>query len=210
MSVTDWLLGPADPAPAKTIPRPALRTIPSVELVKCGRWQASTGEFAPTPADLAAAVAAHRAGVLRKPVIHLGHDRALGDAAPALGYVDNLRLADGGQTIVGDLVNVPAAVAALIPRAYPDRSIEALLDYTAADGTAYSMVLTGLALLGAAAPAVETLRSLQDVGELYGIPIAASARRVALSITAPDPRPDLAVAVAAARRRRTHRIPNPR
>ena len=192
-----------------TSPTPDLRTIPAVELVRVGRWQASTGEFAPTAADLAAAVEAHRAGVLRKPVVHLGHDGPMGDAAPALGYVDRLRLADGGNTLLGDLVNVPAAVAKLLPHAYPDRSVEALLGYEAPDGTTWPMVLTGLALLGAAAPAVETLRSLQDVGEVYGVPIAASARRVVLAATPNRSRP-LAVAVAAARRRRTHRIPNNR
>ena len=189
-------------------PARGLRTIPAVELVRVGRWEASTGEFAPTAADLAAAVEAHRAGVLRKPVIHLGHDGPMGDAAPALGYVDRLRLADGGNVLIGDLVNLPASVADLIPHAWPDRSIEALIEYEAPDGTVWPLVLTGLALLGAAAPAVETLRSLQDVGELYGVPIAASARRVTLS--ARPASHARAVAVAAARRRRTHRITNPR
>lgn len=190
-----------------TSPTPDLRTIPGVELVRVGRWEASTGEWSPTADDLAAAVEAHRAGILRKPVVHLGHDGPMGDASPALGYVDRLRLADGGQTLLGDLVNVPAAVAKLLPHAYPDRSVEALLGYEAPDGTTWPLVLTGLALLGAAAPAVETLRSLQDVGELYGVPVAARARRVVLAATPNRSRP-LAVAVAAARRRRTHRIRN--
>lgn len=200
--MTDWL---ATPAPVAG--DPALRTLPGIELLKVGRWGARTGEFAPTPADLAAAVEAHHAGILRKPVVHLGHDGPMGDGAPALGYLDNLRTTDGGQTLVGDLVNLPARVADLIPHAWPDRSIEALLGYEDPDGTVWPLVLTGLALLGAAAPACETLRSLQDVGELYGVPVAASARRVEFTMTTGH-RPDLAVAVAAARRRRSHRITN--
>ena len=204
--MADWLTAPGDTT-APPGPRPNLCTIPGVELVKVGRWQASTGEWSPSAADLAAAVAAHRAGALRKPVLHLGHDGPMRDGAPALGYVDNLRTADGGQTLLGDLVNVPAAVATLIPHAYPDRSVECLLDYEAPEGTRYALVLTGLALLGAAAPAVETLKSLQDVGELYGVPVAATGRRVILAAAPNRSRPQ-AVAVAAARRRRTHRITN--
>lgn len=106
-----------------------LRTIGGIELVKAGTWQASTGEWTVTAEDLAAAVEAHKVGVLRKPVIKLGHEGPMRDAAPALGYVDNLRLADGGKTLVGDLVNVPAAVAKFLPHAYPDRSVEALRNY---------------------------------------------------------------------------------
>lgn len=187
---------------------PDLRTIQGVELVKTGRWKISTGEWRVTAADLASAVAAHRAGILRKPVVKLGHT-GMGDAAPALGYVDNLRTTDGGDTLIGDLVNVPAAVAKLLPMAYPDRSVEALRHYTDHTGRTWPLVLDGLALLGATAPGVGALKSLQDVGELYGV----AASRV--SIPAPAParphiiagtaRLDTRVRVAAARRARTQR-----
>ena len=53
-----------------TSPTPDLRTIPGVELVRVGRWEASTGEWSPTADDLAAAVEAHRAGILRKLDLH--------------------------------------------------------------------------------------------------------------------------------------------
>lgn len=154
-----------------------------------------------TPADLQSAVDAHRAGVLRKPVIKLGHDSPLGDAAPALGYVDNLRLADGGNTLLGDLTDVPALLGDVLQVHYPDRSVEGLTGYTAPDGRTWSLVLTALALLGATAPGIDTLQSLQGLTDLYGVPIAAK------RITLPVPRRDRsrAVAVAAARRRRTHR-----
>lgn len=181
------------------------RTIRGVELVKVGSWQTSTGDWHVTAEHLAAAVEAHHAEVLRKPVLKIGHTDPRFDGGPALGYVDNLRVTDGGTTLVGDLVDVPGPVAKLLPRAYPDRSVEALIDYVDADGRTWPLVLTGLALLGASAPAVDTLRSLQGVGELYGV--AAGARRVVLATNrgAVDQNAR-AVAVAAARRRRTQRI----
>lgn len=187
-----------------------VRTLRGVELVRVGTWSISTGEWTVTADDLAAAVAAHRAGVLRRPVIKLGHVGPLRDAAPALGYVDNLRTIDGGTALVGDLVDVPGPVAKLLPRAYPDRSVEALLDYEAPDGTMWPLVITGLALLGATAPGVDNLASLRDVAGLYGIDLAASARRIVLAASAFRTNDHAArtrgVRVAAARRRRTHRI----
>jgi hypothetical protein len=185
-----------------------LRTIPGVELLKVGVWQPGgthKGDWTVTSDHLAAAIEAHQAGVMRKPVIKIGHDDPRFTGGPALGYVDRLRLTDSGRTLVGDLVNVPAPVATLLPRAYPDRSIEALLDFTDQSGNTWPLVLTGLALLGAATPAVETLQSLQGVGELYGVDVAA-ARRVILATNPPDRDRVRAVAVAAARRRRNHRI----
>lgn len=185
-------------------------TIRAVELINVGEWDASTGPFIVTPAALEAAVAAHRAGVLRKPVLKVGHhdprfnDDAF-DGEPALGYVDNLRIVNGGRTLLGDYVNVPTQLAALIPYAYPDRSIEGLQNYTAADGTTYALVLTGLALLGATDPAIATLQSLQDVGALYGV----AAKAVAMHCNTANRARDRAVSVAAARRRRTHRINTP-
>jgi hypothetical protein len=182
---------------------PDLRTIRDVELVKVGTWQISTGDWTVTADDLAAAIAAHKAAVLRKPVVKLGHDGPMRDAAPALGYLDNLRLTDSGNTLVGDMVNVPAAVAKLLPHAYPDRSVEAVIDYEAPDGTTWPLVLTAVALLGATAPGVDNLASVQD---LYGV----AAKRVAI-MTAFETRPlaeqlQRTVTVAAARRRRAHRI----
>ena len=186
-----------------------VRTIRDIELVRVGRWLTSSGDWTVTAEHLEAAVEAHRAGVLRKPVVKLGHDGPMRDASPALGYVDNLRIVHGGNTLVGDLVNLPAAVAKLLPHAYPDRSIEALVDYEAPDGIVWPLVLTGLALLGATAPGVDTLASLQDVAALYGV---AAARRVTIAASTFHPDDHAAAAqrrravqVAAARRRRTNR-----
>ncbi|SHP29012.1 Uncharacterised protein [Mycobacteroides abscessus subsp. abscessus] len=182
--------------------------------MKVGSWEISTGTWAVTTADLQAAVAAHAAGVLRKPVIKLGHAGPMRDAAPALGHVDGLRLTDDGQTLVGDLVNVPARLAAVLASAYPDRSVEALIDYQDTDGTVWPLVLSALSLLGATAPGIDTLRSLQDVTDLYGV---AASRRIALATGQFRVNPEMgpgaetrarAVAVAAARRRRNHRTSN--
>ncbi|WP_079674271.1 hypothetical protein [Mycobacteroides abscessus] len=202
------------PSSAAPNNNPDLRTIRGVELVKAGSWEISTGTWTVTAADLQAAVAAHAAGVLRKPVIKLGHAGPMRDAAPALGHVDGLRLIDDGQTLVGDLVNVPARLAAVLASAYPDRSVEALIDYQDTDGTVWPLVLSALSLLGATAPGIDTLRSLQDVTDLYGV---AASRRITLasSLFTVDREKGLdvetrarAVAVAAARRRRNHRTSN--
>ncbi|ALM19617.1 hypothetical protein B9M79_20400 [Mycobacteroides abscessus] len=191
-----------------------MRTIRGVELVKVGSWEISTGTWTVTAADLQSAVAAHAAGVLRKPVIKLGHQGPMRDAAPALGHVDGLRLTDDGQTLVGDLVNVPARLAAVLASAYPDRSVEALIDYQDTDGTVWPLVLSALSLLGATAPGIDTLHSLQDVTDLYGV---AASRRITLASSLftvdREKYPDAAgraraVAVAAARRRRNHRTSN--
>lgn len=204
------------PSPAAPNNNPDLRTIRGVELAKVGSWEISTGTWTVTAADLQAAVAAHGAGVLRKPVIKLGHQGPMRDAAPALGHVDNLRLVDGGHTLVGDLVNIPARLAKVLASAYPDRSVEALIDYQDTDGTVWPLVLTGLSLLGATAPGIDTLRSLQDVTDLYGV---AASRRIMLATSLfrrnPENRQEAvagrarAVAVAAARRRRNHRTITP-
>ncbi|MES3666088.1 MULTISPECIES: hypothetical protein [Mycobacterium] len=115
------------------------------------------------------------------------------------------RLTNGGATLVGDFVDVPAAVASLLPHSYPSRSVEALIDYTAPDGTVWPLVLTAVALLGQTAPGIETLADLTD---LYGV-AASSARRVVVAATPAHPEHAMrarAVAVARARRTRAQRL----
>lgn len=187
-----------------------LRTIPGVELVRTGRWEITTGPWTVTTGDLLAAVAAHRAGVIRRPVLKLGHIDDRFDGEPAIGAVDNLRVTDAGHTLLGDYVGVPAWLADVMASAYPDRSVEAIRDYVDARGTTHRLVLTGVALLGVTAPGISTLRSLADVGALFGVPVAASApaggQPVILrastrpTLTAENRRP-IAVRAAAARRR---------
>lgn len=184
---------------------PSVRTIRAVELVRVGTWEISTGDWVVTADDLRSAVAAHAAGVLPRPRLKIGHTDPRFDGGPALGRVDNLRVTDGGNTLVGDFVDVPAAVASLLPHSYPSRSVEALLDYEAPDGTVWPLVIQAVALLGSTAPGIETLA---DITGLYGV-AASSARRVVVAATPAVGRPadhrSRAVAVARARRTRSAR-----
>jgi len=129
-----------------------LRTISGVELIRVGTWEISTGTWTVTPADLVAAVAAHRAGAVRRPPVKLGHVDPRFDGEPAYGFVDNLRVVDNGQTLVGDLVGLPPMLADLIPVAYADRSVEGVQGFVDASGQAYSFALTGVALLAPRRP----------------------------------------------------------
>ena len=149
----------------------ALVTIPAVPIAKVGVWQAATGEWTCTAAQLRSAVAAEESGLFRTPILKIGHDdprftdgETLGDGEPAVGRLERLRLEDDGQTLVADLVGVPAWLAEILASAYPSRSIEAALDVPTGD-IVWPMVVTGLALLGVQAPAIE---SLGDIADLYG------------------------------------------
>ncbi|MEV5819288.1 phage protease [Micromonospora haikouensis] len=147
-----------------------------VELVRTGTWQISTGQWTASRQDLAAAVAALSCPAVRKPVLKVGHtDKRFtpGDGEPAIGWVDNMRLADGGHTLVGDYVGVPAWLNEVMASAYPDRSVEGTYNHRCQLGHTHPFVLTGVALLGVTPPGVGTLSSLNDVRALYGIAAAA-------------------------------------
>lgn len=146
-----------------------LRTIPGVELVKTGTWDISTGRWKVTPELIAAAVAAHNSGALPKPILKLGHVDERFDGEPALGWVDNLRTADGGNTLVGDFMGCPAWLADIAASAYPNRSVEAVHGLTLPDGTVHPLALTAVALLGVTRPGIGTLATIQDVAALYGV-----------------------------------------
>ncbi|AFM16990.1 hypothetical protein Mycch_2207 [Mycolicibacterium chubuense NBB4] len=179
---------------------PDLVAIPNVELVRVGVHEISTGTWTVERADLTDAVEASRAGIVRDPVVKLGHS-GMGDAAPALGRVTNLRVAQGGDLLLADFRDVPRSVAALMPKAWPQRSVEGLVNFTDTAGRTWRFVLTAVALLGAEMPGVD---GLADVGALYGIDVAAT--RVVLAAHRGTSDCTRAVAVAAARRRRTHRL----
>lgn len=160
-----------------------LVTVPGVELMRVGKWNLSTGEWECTTKEIAAAIDAHDKGLLRKPVIRLGHNDPRFSGDPAVGWLDNLRASEDGQALIGDMVGVPEWLAEILPSAYPSRSIEGLYDYTAPDGSEHEFVLTGLALLGATRPGVESLQSLQDVARLYDIAAAAQVGGKAIELT---------------------------
>lgn len=149
--------------------RPALVTVPNVELIKTGTWNISTGTWKPTAADLESAIAATSAPGFRRPVLKLGHIDERFDGEPAMGWIDNLRTTDNGETLVGDYVGVPSWLADVMASAYPDRSIEGASNAPDAEGTVHPFVLSAVALLGVTPPGVTTLSSLQDVAKLYGV-----------------------------------------
>ncbi len=161
--------------------------IPGVEIARTGTWHASTGTFTFTREHLDAAAAASLDPQLRDPVIKIGHDGVLGDGAPAVGRVANLRThetADGGYALVGDLV-VPEALAEIAPIAYPARSIEGAFHYqTAPTAREYPFVMTGVALLGETLPAIESLNDLYD---LFQGKVAASGPTEVITFTREDP-----------------------
>ncbi|MFC9973553.1 hypothetical protein ACFVH6_21930 [Spirillospora sp. NPDC127200] len=167
--------------PDITVPAaPALATIPGVELVQSGQWEISTGRIVITPDDLASAVGALDCPAIRRPPIKLGHHEPLPeggmrwDGEPAVGWIDNMALADSGHTLVGDYVGMPAWLAEILPSAYPDRSFEGVFDFTCQVGHTHPFVITAMALLGVVEPGIGTLRSLQDVASLYGVAAADS------------------------------------
>lgn len=146
------------------------RAIRNVELVAVGRWSASTGPVTITRDDLESILEAHRDGLVDAAPVKLGHrsklNDELGDGAPAFGWVipTGIRKGAGGvDTLVGDLVGIPAKLAEVAPTAYRRRSVE-LAHKVTVRGKAYSAVLTAVSLLGVQAPAV---KSLGDVLALY-------------------------------------------
>lgn len=157
-----------------------LVTVKDRELIKVGKYGISTGEFEATPELIAATIKAHEAGVLRKPTVRLGHNDPRFSGDPAVGWVDNLRAADDGQKLIGDLVGVPEWLSEIMPSAYPSLSIEGMYDYTAPDGSQHDFILTGLALLGATPPGIGSLKSVQ---ELYEVAAAREIGGTAITFT---------------------------
>jgi hypothetical protein len=188
---------------------PDVVSIPGVELVRVGLHEISTGTWAVSRQDLADAVAAYKAGITSDPVIKLGHEGPLAGGVPALGRVRNLRTTQTGDVLVGDFVDVPRALAAVMPKAWPQRSVEGLVDFVADDGSSYGFVVSAVALLGAVRPGVDSLADIGDVCALYGIAAGAGRRVVVASVPprvgAPDPDRARAVVVARARRTRSAR-----
>jgi hypothetical protein len=168
---------------------PALETIRGVPIARVGTWSTSTGRWVCTREQLDDAVRASKDPSFRRGVLKLGHtDPRFNtpdvDGNPALGRLENYRIDASGEVLLADLVGVPGWLAKVLNSAYPSRSVEASLGVVTADGNAYAMVVTGLALLGETPPAIE---SLGDIAALYEQPTDVdswvAAARVAASIT---------------------------
>lgn len=151
-------------------PMPALVTIPNVELLSAGTWNASTGWVTYTPDQLKAAVAALDDPAVHAPRLRIGHtlptvspDESSGgfEEQPCFGRFENLRLNASGNTIIADAVGVPAWLAEILPAAFPSRSVETYGNAKTSSGLTHDLVITSVALLGVSMPAVETLEDLR-------------------------------------------------
>lgn len=154
-----------------------LVTVPNVPIVSTGTYQLATGETTFSAEDLADAVRAAQDPTIVSPRLKLGHNDTRFDEAiasgelggePAFGTVENLRLSDDAQTIIGDYCNIPDWLAASLPSSYPGRSIEGGWNFTAASGHTYRLVITACALLGVVWPGVTSLDDLREVLEQNG------------------------------------------
>lgn len=152
---------------------PPLSSWRNVDLIHTGSWAISSGKWDASREDLAAAVAALDCPAVRRPVLKLGHE-VQDTGQPAVGWIDNMHLANQGYTLRGDYVGMPGWLGPILPSAYPDRSVEATYDYRCQLGHTHPFVLTAVALLGVTPPGVGTLKSLQDVADLYGVTASAS------------------------------------
>jgi len=155
---------------------PALGAWPNVEIAQTGQWKISTGEVTLTLDDFSNALAALECPAIHKPVIKLGHKEGMPDAnkkrtdgEPAIGFIDNMATADKGHTMVGDYTGMPGWLGAILPSAYPERSMEATWDFVCQLGHLHPFVITAVALLGVTPPGIGTLDTLADVANLYGV-----------------------------------------
>jgi hypothetical protein len=168
------------------MPTAELTRIPNVELIRTDRWPISSGSWDASAEDLVSAVAALNCPSIRRPVLKLGHVDPRFDGEPAIGYVDNLRVTDGGHTLVGDYAGVPSWLGSIAASAYPDRSVEGTYGFRCQQGHSHPFVLTAVALLGVTPPGVGSLKSLQDVAALYGVDrelVAASGVKVVAKVS---------------------------
>lgn len=150
---------------------PVLATVAGVELGSVGYWDISNMQgWHPTAEDFAAAIAALDCPAVRRPVLKFGHTGEPGEGDPTIGHVDNLRLTEDGQTLVGDFVGIPSWLAeadtegrSVLSSAYPDRSGEWVHDHVCQLGHTHPFVLRAMALLGVMPPGIGTLESLYDL-----------------------------------------------
>lgn len=152
-----------------------LTTVPNVQIVKTGiEYPLASGPTTFTAEDLASAVAAQSDPSIPSPRIWIGHsddtrfhgERTGGipSGEPALGKVKDMRLAQDGHLIEGDLTGVPKWLANIMGSAFPSRSIEGRFNVETPTGKKHRLVINGLALLGVTWPGVMTL---DDIATLY-------------------------------------------
>lgn len=146
--------------------RASTQTFRNVEIARTGTFEAVTGKLTLTTGDFDEAERAYKElKTNHHAIIKLGHDedqRLLQeDGYPNAGFVENIHRS--GDRLLADLVGVPSTIAELIKSGrYRARSLEAMRNLEV-DGKKWPFVITGLALLGAELPAVDSLKDVQAV-----------------------------------------------
>lgn len=139
-------------------------TIPAVRLVSAG----TRGSERITPADIASMAAGYADKVVDNIPVKIGPVNArfqagdagaAGDGNPAYGWVENVRASSDGQTLVGDIVGVPAKLAPAMKFSLSNRVVE-IEKGRRVGGITYRALLRGVAMVGMPAPA---LKALDDV-----------------------------------------------
>lgn len=153
-------------------------SFPAVELAATGTWRASQGDGQIDREDLASMVAAFGQPGADNVPLKIGHvdsrfqdsngrPPVTADGEPAFGWIARLRLSLDGQKLIGDLVGVPSKLASMMPSAFRHRSVE-MLKGARIGGKVHRAVLSAVALLGVAPPAV---KDLADISALFGAPL---------------------------------------
>lgn len=134
----------------------ATETIRDVEILKVGSWaSALSGRVPITADDLAAMVAASADPEVDHAPLKIGHIDPRFDGEPALGWLTNVRQVGG--TLLADITDVPAKLAATVKAAFRRRSAEIAWGVKTPSGKTYRAALSGLALLGVTPPAIKGL-----------------------------------------------------
>lgn len=166
-------------------------TLHDVEILKVGNWaSALSGRVPVTDADIADMVAAAQDPEVDHAPLKIGHIDPRFDGEPALGWLANVRAVGG--TLLADITDVPAKLAATVQAAFRRRSAEIAWAVKTPSGKTYRAALSGLALLGVTPPAV---KGLADIMSRYSAPPSESVGAV---VTIDGDTDTKAVAMAAA------------
>jgi hypothetical protein len=187
-----WLSATAPVVEIAPGPAAALTSIEGIPIAEVGiDWQSGAGNVTMTERDLADAAEAVRSDrSILPPRFGVGHDGVWADARPAFGRYENLRLSDNKQALIADLVGIPVWLKAILPTAWPNRSIFGRRDVTSDAGKTWSCVIDRVDSLGIVLPAIPTLPDLAMCYgaepppgvKLNGQPIAASAFSMSMDV----------------------------
>lgn len=140
----------------------------NVPICRIGEWSGLNGKATINQEVFDSVIAASQDSEIDQGRLKIGHistlNTALGDGAPAFGWIERPRMDPDGVTLRGDIKSVPKKLAGLVGKAYKQVSVELRRNVETPSGKKYPHVLSGLALLGASAPAV---KGLDDLADLY-------------------------------------------